>query len=146
MEKLYREVSDKLLEGLKKYLKGEIQYEQLEKLSLRENLVYNNNKWNEIIEEKSKKIVEIYRGIYDEILKVDEYVKKAEDMDKGDTFEVDLEGIKAHAEILGRNSVQPIGNENSAWYYPPFPSITMISALNDNENEKNIESESISED
>lgn len=141
MDKLYKDVSEEFLSGLKKYINDEISYSELERLSTRESLAFNSHKWKEIIEEKSLEALGIKRRMYDEILQIEESIKTMEKLERREEFDVDLEGLVSHSGVVGRNRSHPPGYENTSLYLPPFPSLPMVSFLNDSETESSEESQ-----
>ncbi|KAH9411249.1 hypothetical protein HK407_06g10790 [Ordospora pajunii] len=130
MNRLYKEVSEEFLGGLREYVDGKIGYEEIERLCDRESLAYSRERWESVIEEGANEILEIKRRIYEGILKIEEKVRMLERMGNGREFEADVEAVAMHSEIVGRNAVPPVGYENAGVYLPPFPSISMVRSLN----------------
>ncbi|ADM11685.2 uncharacterized protein Eint_060770 [Encephalitozoon intestinalis ATCC 50506] len=139
MDRLYREVSEEFLAGLKRYLNDEISYSELERLSLRETLAFNAHKWNDVIEEKSSEALGMKRRMYDGILWIEERIKTMEKLENGEEFDVDLGGLVSHSGIVGQNRLYPPGYESTSLYLPPFPSLPMVNFLNDSSSESSQE-------
>jgi hypothetical protein len=135
MNQLYREVSKEFLEGLRKYMKDEVSYRELKKLSTKERLAHDYRRWEDMVGEKSSELVRCYRTVYDKILRVEEHIKCAEKDGVGKSFEVTDKSLIAHSKMLGRNRSHPKGYEGSSWYLPPFPVLTMLDALNKEESD-----------
>nr|AGE95758.1 hypothetical protein ECU06_0850 [Encephalitozoon cuniculi] len=131
MDRLYREVSEEFLAGLRKYINDEMSYAELERLSTREALAFNSHRWGAVIEEKSCEALRMKRRVYDELLGIEEKVRTMEKMENRREFDVDLAGLVSHSEIVGRNRSHPPGYENTDLYFPPFPSLGMVRFLND---------------
>lgn len=135
MDRLYREVSEEFLAGLRKYIEGEIGYCEAARLSGRESLAFRSQEWGAIIEAGSGEALGMKRRMYDEILRIEECVKTMERMEEGRGFDVDLEGVVSHSEIAGRSRSHPAGYEGTGLYLPPFPSQAMVGALNSGDSE-----------
>lgn len=135
MNRLYKEVSEELLLGLRRYMNSEISYEETKRLSTRESLAFKSSEWSSIIEEKTCSILNTYRKVYDEILRIEENVKMAEKLNRNVMFDVEMEALLGHSEISGRNRAQPKGYEASNLYLPPFPSLMLADALNKTESD-----------
>lgn len=130
MNRLYKEISEELLAGLHAFMGGEIGYAELKRLGDREALAFEGG-WARTAERKSAQLLERYRRMYDEILKVEECVKTAEQMGRGRDFEVDIDAVLAQSGAAGRNRAPPMGYEGSSQYLPPFPSVMLVDALKD---------------
>ena len=133
MNKLYKEVSEEFLDGLRKYIDGKIGYEEIERLCTRESLAYSKDRRESVIEEGVNENLDLKRRIYEGILKIEEKVRMLEKLGKGEEFEVDVEAVAMHSEIVGRSAAPPVGYENAGVYLPPFPSISMVRSLNSDE-------------
>ncbi|AFM98451.1 hypothetical protein EHEL_060790 [Encephalitozoon hellem ATCC 50504] len=143
MDRLYKDVSEEFLSGLRRYINDEISYSELKRLSTREALAFDSHKWDEIIEKKSLEALGMKRRMYDEILQIEERVKTMEKLERGEEFDADLEGLVSHSGVVGRNRSHPPGYENTSLYLPPFPSLPMVSFLNDSEGESSAESQGL---
>jgi len=129
MNRLYQEISEKLLNAFSDYLKGKISLGELKEIENEENLIRNFKNWKKIKETLKIQISENLRKLYDELQEINKNLKSLENMNRGEKREIKMGKIISHAGILGRNKMPPVGFHNSNWYVGPYPNIQMLSAL-----------------
>ncbi|ORD93290.1 hypothetical protein A0H76_1510 [Hepatospora eriocheir] len=128
MDKLYDEICDELEEKIRKYAREELEYEDLLEIDNKEKLFGLN--WDEEIFNLKQKVSDKMLKVYKETIELEELVAELESF-KGQDIkkDIDIDYIKTHAILLGRNRAPEQGAENSQWYLPPYPEPSMVTNL-----------------
>ncbi|KAI4291756.1 hypothetical protein PAPHI01_1030 [Pancytospora philotis] len=132
MNQLYREASERLLESVSKYMEGEITLDELKEADLQEKLVYEYQTWDSLEQALRSNIFAKVRRLYDEVNQMDKCVRELDQLCAPKVHDVDIEAVKAHAHILGRNRMPPAGFYGSSWYCGAFPTSDMVDSLKEN--------------
>ena len=133
MNRLYQETAQSLLDALELYMDGKITLDELREADELEKLVYGHEGWPATAQGLRNRIFSHTKQLYDEINELDRSIRTAESMNAGKEYSIGIEGLLAHAQMLGRNRAPPPGFHGSSWYVGPFPTVQMIGALRDEE-------------
>ena len=131
MNRLYQEISQQFVDSIEKYMDGRMTLEELKEMDRQEKLVYEHQSWETMARTLRIHIFTHTKALYDEINELDKYILMVDSMCNGKECEVDIDGVLAHSQMLGRNRMPPFGFQGSAWYVGPFPTLQMAGALKD---------------
>lgn len=129
MNRLYQEISRQFIESIEKYMDGRMTLDELREMDMQEKLVYEHQSWEPMAHVLRTHIFTHTKVLYDEINKLDKHIRTVDSMCSGRECEVDMDGVIAHSQMLGRNRIPPFGFHGSSWYVGPFPTLQMVGVL-----------------
>ncbi|KAF9763166.1 hypothetical protein NGRA_1461 [Nosema granulosis] len=129
MNKLYNEIVEDLILKLDGYSKGEIQYEDLRKGFLEEEVAYS------LELSTSKEIIfEVEKKLYEHLREVEIKLKNLDNLEKnGDSVDLEVDRIISHSRMISRNKKPLESYSNSIWYLPFCPNHHHIESLYEEE-------------
>lgn len=129
MDRLYDEVIEKIIDGVRKFIDGRMDLMELKKIQQEEEILYNYKKWSQQREFLKRSIFKIVKDLNNELEDLEEQIKKLKYINQSNEMSINLENLMAHSQLLGRNRMPPPGFENSNWYIASFPTFQMLDKL-----------------
>lgn len=136
MNRLYQEVSQRFIDSIEKYMDGQMSLDELKEVDRQEKLVYEYQSWETMARALRTHIFTHTKVLYDEINELDRHIRMVDNMCSGKEYDVDIDGVIAHSQMLGRNRMPPLGFQGSAWYVGPFPTLQMVDVLKNTDDDQ----------
>ncbi|KAI5148623.1 hypothetical protein ENBRE01_0438 [Enteropsectra breve] len=129
MNVFYSEKASMLLNGIERYIAGEISIEELKALDKAEMLARECSMSSRVRPQIKNYIFENVKALHNDLSELERTIKLLEKHENRERYEAEKEDLMSRAFILGRNEMPPQGMESSGWYLGPSPQLQHLCAL-----------------